>query len=111
LIISVRAEDEAIALAQPNVLNLASFIFYSHPVKRKFERVTAGKRPDFRYTIRIFDFADIAWIEKVLFNLVCIFPHKTLLKIEKLNQIVILNDQLIYNYITKINPFQLQVFL
>jgi hypothetical protein len=42
----------------------------------------------------------------VLFNLVCIFPHKTLLKIEKLNQIVILNDQLIYNYITKINPFQ-----
>jgi hypothetical protein len=71
LIISVRADEEAMALAHPNVLNLASVIFpLAICLKGEFEGIAAGHGTNLGNTFRIFHFAHILWILKMFLDLV-----------------------------------------
>jgi hypothetical protein len=77
-IISVSAEEDAMHW-RAKVLNFASLIVVLVEFEGKLECVPAGDGTHFCYTVGIFHFPDIPGIEKMLPDLVRVFPHISLL--------------------------------
>ena len=77
LIISVRAEAEAMALAQPKVLNLASSMWpLSSSLKVSLRASPQAMLPTRADAVGVFHLPDVAGVEEMVHDLVRIFPHE-----------------------------------